>query len=131
MRERGTEQQRAGRAKRQRSGVVGVPLLDDDPILAEMVRRLVAELQPERIYLFGSRARGEPHEDSDYDFLIVVRERNDQPERMEVRARAALWGVDASVDIVVMTAAYYDWMLGAAASLPATVEREGRVLYAA
>jgi len=103
----------------------------DEPVLAELVHRLVAELQPQRVYLFGSRARGDATEDSDYDFLIVVRERNDQPERMEVRARAALWGVDASVDIVVMTADYYAWMLGAAASLPATVEREGRLLYAA
>jgi hypothetical protein len=32
---------------------------------------------------------------------------------------------------VVMTHGYHDWMLGAAASLPATVEREGRLLYAA
>ena len=34
-------------------------LLDQDPKLAEMVRRLVATLAPEQIYLFGSHARGE------------------------------------------------------------------------
>ena len=35
-------------------------LLDQDPVLREIVARLVAVLQPARIYLFGSRARGMP-----------------------------------------------------------------------
>ena len=44
----------------------------DDPILAEMVQRLIEALRPERIYLFGSTARGEAGPDSDYDLLVVV-----------------------------------------------------------
>ena len=36
-----------------------------DPSLAEAVRRLVVAYQPERIYLFGSVARGEAGQDSD------------------------------------------------------------------
>ena len=31
--------------------------LQHDPVLAEVVRRLVRAYDPERIYLFGSRAR--------------------------------------------------------------------------
>ena len=37
-----------------------------DPILEEMLRRLTGAFQPERVYLFGSRARGEAGPDSDY-----------------------------------------------------------------
>ncbi len=44
----------------------------DDPTLAELLRRLQAAYQPDSVYLFGSRARGEPGPDSDYDFLLVV-----------------------------------------------------------
>ena len=47
----------------------GTQLLPAGRTLAEAVRRLVEALQPERIYLFGSRARGDAHQDSDYDFL--------------------------------------------------------------
>jgi predicted nucleotidyltransferase len=47
-------------------------LLARDPTLAEIVRRLVAAYQPERIYLFGSVARGEAGPDSDYDLLVIV-----------------------------------------------------------
>ena len=43
-----------------------------DPLLAEIVRRLVEAYQPERIYLFGSKARGDAGADSDYDLMVVV-----------------------------------------------------------
>jgi predicted nucleotidyltransferase len=42
-------------------------MLERDAALAEIVRRPVAAYQPERIYLFGSMARGDPDADSDYD----------------------------------------------------------------
>jgi predicted nucleotidyltransferase len=62
-----------------------MPMLDNpanDPVLADIVSRLVAAYEPERIYLFGSKARGDAGPDSDYDLLIVVaddapRERRD------------------------------------------------------
>jgi predicted nucleotidyltransferase len=47
---------------------------DADAVLAEIVRRLVAGFQPERIYLFGSHARGDAGPDSDYDLLMVLAE---------------------------------------------------------
>ncbi|NIQ85536.1 MAG: nucleotidyltransferase domain-containing protein, partial [Acidobacteria bacterium] len=43
-----------------------------DPLLADVVRRLVDAYAPERIYLFGSSARGEAGPDSDYDLLLIV-----------------------------------------------------------
>ena len=43
----------------------------DGPGLPETIRRLVAAYRPERIYLFGSRARGDAGPDSDYDLLVV------------------------------------------------------------
>lgn len=46
-----------------------------DPILDEIVRRLVCEFAPERIYLFGSQARGDAGPDSDYDLMVVVGKR--------------------------------------------------------
>ncbi|MGQ9688336.1 MAG: nucleotidyltransferase domain-containing protein [Desulfobaccales bacterium] len=59
-------------------------LLTDDQVLAEMVRRLREAFQPERIYLFGSKARGESGPDSDYDLLIVVPDEA-SPERKRSR----------------------------------------------
>ena len=42
-----------------------------DETLSKMVQTIVREVDPERIYLFGSRARGDERADSDVDLLIV------------------------------------------------------------
>jgi len=42
-----------------------------EPIIEQIVHRLVKHYQPQRIILFGSLAYGEPNEDSDIDLLIV------------------------------------------------------------
>ena len=103
----------------------------ENAVLGEAVQRLVEVLRPERIYLFGSQARGNARADSDYDLLVVVPQRVGAGRAMERRANAALWGLGVPIDLVIVTSEHFAWMLGAAASLPATVEREGRLLYAA
>ena len=40
-------------------------------LLEQLVATLLAAGQPERIFLFGSRARGDARPDSDLDLLIV------------------------------------------------------------
>jgi predicted nucleotidyltransferase len=73
-----------------------------DPVLGEIVRRLVDDCQPERIDLFGSRARGNAGADSNYDIMVVVAKSEAFDSRIHLRA-----------------------------SLPATNAREGQLLYAA
>ncbi|MBI4320908.1 MAG: nucleotidyltransferase domain-containing protein [Chloroflexi bacterium] len=102
-----------------------------DPILAEIVRRLVDEFRPERIYLFGSRARGDATPDSDYDVLIVLDEPVERSYRYEQRASGVLWGIRWPVDVRVMSRDVFERKLSVVASLPATIGREGNLLYAA
>ena len=49
----------------------GKDLLEKDPILRRIVEVIVREIDPERMILFGSRARGDHKEDSDYDILVL------------------------------------------------------------
>jgi uncharacterized protein len=102
-----------------------------DPKLAELVRRLVEAVHPERIYLFGSRARGDATKDSDYDVLLLFSQGEDSLRGLQREAYHALWGLGMPVDIVVMTCAFFERRRRALASLPATVEREGKLVYAA
>ncbi len=99
--------------------------------LEEAVRRLVEALHPDRIYLFGSRARGDWTEDSDYDFMVVVAESASPRHDRAQQAYASLWGVDAAVDVLVWTRDEFDRQATVVASLPAAIVREGRLLYAA
>jgi uncharacterized protein len=102
----------------------------DDPTLAELVRRLRVAYQPDSMYLFGSRARGEPGPDSDYDLLLVVPD-DALPERKQSQlAYEALRGTGVAADVLVCTRTWFDRRRDLRASLPGTVLREGRLLHA-
>ena len=100
------------------------------PDLVEAIRRLVDHFQPERIYLFGSRARGDAREDSDYDLLVVVRESSEPHHKRSARALALIEGLDLSGEILVFTSSQFQNQPEAVASLSSTVNREGQLLYA-
>lgn len=101
----------------------------EDPALADIVYRLVEAFHPERIYLFGSRARGEAGPDSDYDIMVVVPDYA-SPERKNSRlAYEVLWGTGSAADILVWTREAFESRLHLKASLLSTVLSEGRVLY--
>jgi len=106
-------------------------LLARDPALAEIVRRLVEALHPDRVYLFGSRARGDTGPDSDYDLLVLVERPSEPLYRLSQKGFRALRGIPAAVDVVVWDRETFDARLHLRASFPATVVREGRLLHAA
>jgi predicted nucleotidyltransferase len=101
----------------------------DDPVLAEVVHRLVAAYQPERIYLFGSVARGGAGPDSDYDLLVVVPDDAPPQRRRSRLAYEALRGTGTAADVLVCTSSYFKDRRSLKASLPGTVLREGRLLH--
>ncbi len=47
---------------------------DEQAALDAVVARLVEALDPQAIWLFGSRARGDHRPDSDFDLLVVAKE---------------------------------------------------------
>jgi predicted nucleotidyltransferase len=110
--------------------ISGKSLPTDDQLLAEIVRRLREAFQPERIYLFGSKARGDTGPDSDYDLLIVVPDEASPEQKRSRLAYQALRGTRTAADVLVWTREAFDSRLHLPASLPAIVAREGKLLYA-
>jgi predicted nucleotidyltransferase len=96
-----------------------------------MVDRLVVALSPERIYLFGSQARGDAGPDSDYDLLVVISTSTLPRYRRDQAAFEALLGIGVAKDVLVLTHDEFERERQVVCSLPATVEREGVLLYAA
>jgi len=97
--------------------------------LNEMVRLLSEAYHPDKIFLFGSRARGEARPDSDFDLLLVVPD-DASPERLTSRmAYERLWGTGADADVLVWTRNRFNACVHLPATFPAAVLREGRVLY--
>jgi predicted nucleotidyltransferase len=101
----------------------------DSLALAELLRRLVAAYDPERVYLFGSVARGDAGPDSDYDLMIIVPD-DAAPERRRSRlAYQVTRGTGTAADVLVWLKSSFESRARVIASLPATVLREGRLLY--
>lgn len=99
--------------------------------LARSVAQLIHVFEPQRIVVFGSQARGAPTANSDVDLLVIVGNSDQPPHRRAQTAYAAIGAHAVPLDILVMTSDEFEARLPAIASLPATVEREGRTLYAA
>jgi uncharacterized protein len=104
--------------------------LTKQQVIEEMTRRLVEFYRPVRIYLFGSEARGEAGPDRDLDFLVVVPD--DTPETMmrssEVYLRLSGFGMPK--DVIPWRQSDFEGRAAyVRASLPATVVREGKLLY--
>lgn len=70
--------------------------------LPPAIKRLVSELKPEKIILFGSYAYGKPTPDSDVDLLIVMKTRNNAIDRY-VTVSNIPYPRDFPVDIIVKT----------------------------
>jgi uncharacterized protein len=102
-----------------------------DKSLDEIVKRLVIAYEPERVYLFGSPARGDAGPDSDLDLLVIVPD-DATPERRRSRlAYEVLRGTGVAADVVVWSRDYFERRREVPASLPAVVHREGRLLHVA
>ena len=75
----------------------------DQEKLNTVVDRLVNYLQPERIYLYGSHAYGNPQQDSDIDLLVIVAVSDISSYKRERLAYRALRGLYFPADIKVST----------------------------
>jgi predicted nucleotidyltransferase len=95
----------------------------------DMAQRLVEAFHPERIYLFGSFARGDTTPDSDYDLMMIVPDSDLPPYRRSQEAHRALFDFHYAKDILVWTHDEFERRVHLAASLPATILREGILVY--
>ena len=95
--------------------------------LDEIVRRIVEAVQPERIILFGSAARGVMGRNSDVDLLVVKEGENAWI--VMGRIYENLYGVDAAVDAVVVSPEEVKRYKDSHALVIKPALQEGRVVY--
>ena len=107
------------------SVVMGVAATIPEPLL----KQVVSVFGPRRVILFGSRARGDAHTDSDFDLLVVLDD--DVPnERLSSKRRyEAHRGFPAPVDIIPCREGVLKERARAIGSFAHTVLTEGVVVY--
>jgi len=104
--------------------------LKKQEVIDEMTRRLVEFYQPVRIYLFGSEARDDAGPDSDLDFLVVLPDHTPESIMRSSEGYARLSGLGIPKDVIPWRRSDFESRAAhVRSSLPATVVREGRLLY--
>jgi predicted nucleotidyltransferase len=102
--------------------------MNSQTVLREIVRRIRREARPQKIVLFGSRARGRPHRHSDYDILVIKKTRNRTPART-IPIYSALSGLPVPIDVVLFTPGEVREWRNVRQAFVTTALREGKVLY--
>ena len=103
-----------------------------DDLLDQMVQAIVAEVDPEQVILFGSRARGDAREDSDVDLVVVEAEPfgKTRSRRLEAaRVYEAVASFDALTDILLYSRDEVEHWRDSVNHVLARALREGTVLY--
>ena len=78
-----------------------------DADVVRVVQRVVEEVSPLRVILFGSRANGTASPDSDIDLLVVI-SNEETPRAVMRRLYSRISGMGVSVDYVPATLAQID-----------------------
>lgn len=98
-------------------------------LIGYITQKIVRAIQPQKIILFGSYARGDFTQESDLDLFII----DDSPESSRIVRRkvdALLWGREFPVDLYVRKPEEVEWNLRA--KNPFYLQhllKEGKVLY--
>ena len=97
--------------------------------LNEIIKRIVEEVEPDKIILFGSAARGDMGPNSDVD-LLVVKSGVVHRGQLAGDIYMNLIGVERAVDVVVVTPEDIERYKDSIALVIRPALREGKVIYA-
>lgn len=103
-----------------------------DDTIKKAVNYIREKISPEKIYLFGSYAKGNPTKDSDLDFFIIKETDLPKPKRA-----ALLYTLDKTkkigsiigMDFIVYTPQEYEMMKNEPNSIVGEIIRSGKLLY--
>lgn len=96
--------------------------------LEDIKQRLVKELDPQQIILFGSHAYGQPDADSDVDLLIVMNS-HERPVARAARVSRLLRPRPFPIDILVRTPEEIRYRLEIGDQFMREIVERGRILY--
>jgi uncharacterized protein len=95
-------------------------------VIRRYARQVGERFQPDKIILFGSRAYGTPHADSDVDLLVIMPARNQINQAVRIR-----WECPAPfpMDLIIRTPHNIGWRLKEGESFHTEIVTKGKVLY--
>jgi predicted nucleotidyltransferase len=99
----------------------------------EVIKRFKAEVAKvlgdrlDRVVLFGSRARGDAEEDSDFDFLVIVRT-PDNEDKKKIREITAQLSIERDTVVTALVTSSRDFVEERYFYLHENIQKEGQVV---
>jgi len=100
----------------------------NNDLIGDIVRRIVETAQPEKIILFGSRARGDARPNSDFD-VLVIKKSSEPSYRRDAPLYVALADLPVEVEVLVYTPEEVAEWAQVPQAFVTTATREGKTVY--
>jgi len=100
-----------------------------DKKVKQLTKRIVKEVSPEKVILFGSYAWGKPGNDSDLDLFVVQRTKESKRAR-QLKLRRLLLDFDMPADILSYTQEEIDHRLKIKDFFIRDIMNNGKIIYA-
>ena len=100
--------------------------------ILDRIREVARKYVPQggRVLLYDSRARGDAHEDSDWDLLLILnKDKLEQSDYDNVVYPFTALGWDLGENIIPVIYTSNEWNSNSFTSFYKNVEREGKVIY--
>lgn len=101
---------------------------DFEKEVQNITRQIIEKYKPEKIILFGSAARGEKHQDSDADFLIIKKE-TPLYGADRIRELSRLIHRNIPTDFIIYRPEEFDKRLEMGDPFLKSILKEGKILY--
>ena len=97
-------------------------------IIEDLVKKVVEQIHPNKIYLFGSRAKGSARSESDIDLLIIADMAGSKHQR-SLAIRKLFPNRRFSLDVLVYNQQEFEQESEIPNTIGYTVAHEGKLLY--
>jgi len=94
-----------------------------------VIQRIIEISHPKKLILFGSYIRGEMHQNSDLDILVVTCDDIENTRREGIRIRRCLKGMLIPMDIIVVRESLLEELKDAPGLIYREIIRNGEVVY--
>lgn len=99
-----------------------------DTTLDKILKKILEIITPEKVILFGSRAKGSDEKDSDYDILIIKSGIENKRE-ISRKIYRNLLGTNASVDIIIELPEIIEKYKDSVGYIYKNILQEGKIIY--
>jgi len=98
-------------------------------LLDKAVKIIIQVADPDKIILFGSRARGDFQDESDYDLFILKKGLSMNKRKLAQLIYRSLYGIGAGVDLIVESPEKFDELKNNPYMVYKEIARFGKVVY--